>query len=123
MPPSGWKKTSRSARNLYWNCRLRSKLPLHPPPVSMHSILIVDDESAIQQSLKGVLEDEGYKASVAGKGGSCLDVLHKTLFDLGFVDIWLPGVDGLGNLQRIREIEKTPQVIMISPDGTIENPG
>ena len=86
----------------------------------MHSILIVDDESAIQQSLKGVLEDEGYKASVAGTGESCLDVLHKRLYDLVLLDIWLPGIDGLETLQRIRELENAPEVIMISGHGTIE---
>jgi len=86
----------------------------------MHSILIVDDESAIQQSLKGVLEDEGYKASVAGTGESCLDLLRKRLFDLVLLDIWLPGIDGLETLQRIREIENAPEVIMISGHGTIE---
>jgi len=86
----------------------------------MHSILIVDDESAIQQSLKGVLEDEGYKASVAGTGESCLDLLRKRLFDLVLLDIWLPGIDGLETLQRIRELENAPEVIMISGHGTIE---
>ena len=86
----------------------------------MHSILIVDDESAIQQSLKGVLEDEGYKASEAGTGESCLDLLRKRLFDLVLLDIWLPGIDGLETLQRIRELENAPEVIMISGHGTIE---
>jgi len=42
------------------------------PPASMHNILIVDDESGIRQSLKGVLEDEGYKASSADSGEACL---------------------------------------------------
>ena len=43
----------------------------------MHNILIVDDESGIRQSLKGVLEDEGYKASAADSGEACLDALRK----------------------------------------------
>ena len=42
--------------------------------LSMHNILIVDDEPGIQQSLKGVLEDEGYKASVADSGEDCLEI-------------------------------------------------
>ena len=48
----------------------------------MHNILIVDDESGIQQSLKGVLEDEDYKVWVAGSGEACLDALRKRAFDL-----------------------------------------
>src|SRR2546430_6831975 len=86
----------------------------------MPTILIVDDEATIQQSLKGVLEDESYKTSVAGTGEACLDLLRKRLFDLVLLDIWLPGIDGLETLQRIRELENAPEVIMISGHGTIE---
>ena len=66
----------------------------------MHNILIVDDESGIRQSLKGVLEDEGYKASVADSGEACLDTLRKRSFDVVLLDVWLPGMDGLETLQR-----------------------
>src|SRR5438105_1356863 len=86
----------------------------------MHNILIVDDESGIRQSLKGVLEDEGYKAAVAENGEASLDALHKREFDVVLLDVWLPGMDGLDTLQKIREIENGPEVIMISGHGTIE---
>ena len=86
----------------------------------MHNILIVDDESGIRQSLKGVLEDEGYKASVADSGEACLDMLRRRVFDVVLLDIWLPGIDGLETLQKIRELENAPEVIMISGHGTIE---
>ncbi len=86
----------------------------------MHNILIVDDESGIRQSLKGVLEDEGYKASVADSGEACLDALRKRSFDVVLLDVWLPGMDGLETLQKIHDIENAPEVIMISGHGTIE---
>ncbi len=86
----------------------------------MPTILIVDDEAAIQQSLKGVLEDESYKTSVAGTGEACLELLHKRTFDVVLLDIWLPGIDGLETLQRIRDLDNAPEVIMISGHGTIE---
>ena len=86
----------------------------------MSNILIVDDESGIRQSLKGVLEDEGYKAAVADSGEQALDALRKSGFDLVLLDVWLPGIDGLETLERIREIENAPEVIMISGHGTIE---
>src|SRR5579862_7900765 len=86
----------------------------------MHNILIVDDESGIRQSLKGVLEDEGYKASVADSGEACLDSLRKRAFDVVLLDVWLPGMDGLETLQKIRDLENAPEVIMISGHGTIE---
>ena len=86
----------------------------------MHSILIVDDESSIRQSLRGVLEDEGYKTSVAESGEACLEVLRKRRFDVVLLDVWLPGMDGLETLEKIRESENAPEVIMISGHGTIE---
>src|SRR5271170_7433716 len=86
----------------------------------MHNVLIVDDEAGIRESLAGILNDEGYSASVAGSGEACLDLLRKTAFDVVLLDIWLPGVDGLETLERIRELENPPEVIMISGHGTIE---
>ena len=86
----------------------------------MHNILIVDDESGIRQSLQGVLEDEGYKASVAESGEACLEFLRKRAFHVVLLDVWLPGMDGLETLEKIREIENAPEVIMISSHGTIE---
>jgi two-component system, NtrC family, nitrogen regulation response regulator NtrX len=86
----------------------------------MHNILIVDDEPAIRQSLKGVLEDEGYKASVAENGEACIESLRKRPFDVVLLDVWLPGMDGLETLEKVREIENAPEVIMISGHGTIE---
>ena len=86
----------------------------------MHSILIVDDEPSIRQSLKGALEDEGYKTSTAESGEACLELLKKRPFDVVLLDIWLPGMDGLEALERIKQSEDAPEVIMISGHGTIE---
>ncbi len=86
----------------------------------MHNILIVDDETAICQSLKGVLEDEGYKAATAESGEACLEIVGKRPFDIVLLDIWLPGIDGLETLEKIKEAEDAPEVIMISGHGTIE---
>jgi len=86
----------------------------------MHNILIVDDESGIRDSLKGVLEDDGYQTGEAGSGESCLDLLDKRAFDVVLLDVWLPGMDGLDTLQKIRELDNPPEVIMISGHGTIE---
>jgi two-component system nitrogen regulation response regulator NtrX len=86
----------------------------------MHNILIVDDEAGIRQSLKGVLEDEGYKASTVESAEACLELLRKRTFDLILLDVWLPGMDGLEALEKIREMEDSPEVVMISGHGTIE---
>ncbi len=86
----------------------------------MPNVLIVDDESAIRKSLQGVLEDEGYKAAAAESGEACMELLRKRSFDIVLLDIWLPGMDGLDTLQRIRELDNAPEVIIISGHGTIE---
>jgi two-component system, NtrC family, nitrogen regulation response regulator NtrX len=86
----------------------------------MPNILIVDDEPGIRQSLKGVLEDEGYKTSSAQSGEACLETLAERAFDVILLDVWLPGIDGLETLQRIRDFDGAPEVIMISGHGTIE---
>jgi two-component system, NtrC family, nitrogen regulation response regulator NtrX len=86
----------------------------------MHNILIVDDEASIRQSLQGVLEDEGFSVRVADSGESCLDHLQKHNADVVLLDIWLPGIDGLETLEKIRGAENAPEVVMISGHGTIE---
>jgi len=86
----------------------------------MHNILIVDDEAGIRDSLAGILADEGYSAASAGTGDECLALLRKSPFDVVLLDVWLPGVDGLETLERIRELDNPPEVIMISGHGTIE---
>jgi len=86
----------------------------------MLSVLIVDDEDSIRESLAGVLEDEGYTPEGAESGEACLELLHRKAFDLVLLDIWLPGIDGLDVLEKIRELENPPEVVIISGHGTIE---
>jgi two-component system nitrogen regulation response regulator NtrX len=86
----------------------------------MPNVLIVDDESGIRESLKGVLEDEGYTAALAESGEVCLEILDKRPYDVVLLDVWLPGMDGLETLQKIKQSEEAPEVIMISGHGTIE---
>jgi len=86
----------------------------------MHNILIVDDEKQIRESLKGALEDEGYKAAVAGSGEACLEILKKHNFEVVLLDVWLPHMDGLETLEKLRTADDPPEVIMISGHGTIE---
>jgi two-component system, NtrC family, nitrogen regulation response regulator NtrX len=86
----------------------------------MHDILIIDDEGGIRESLKGVLEDEGYRATAVDTGEAGLEMVHRRVFDVVLLDIWLPGIDGLETLEKIKEAEGAPEVIMISGHGTIE---
>jgi two-component system, NtrC family, nitrogen regulation response regulator NtrX len=84
------------------------------------SILVVDDEAGIRRSLADVLDDEGYEVSAAESGEACLDFLSKKSCDIILLDVWLPGMDGLQTLEKVRAIANAPLVIMISGHGTIE---
>jgi two-component system nitrogen regulation response regulator NtrX len=83
-------------------------------------ILIVDDERAIQSALRGVLEDEGYRVTTVGSGAEALSRVTEELPDLIFLDIWMPGVDGLDTLAELKRLRADATVVMISGHGTIE---
>ncbi|MEK7363314.1 MAG: sigma-54 dependent transcriptional regulator [candidate division NC10 bacterium] len=84
------------------------------------SILIVDDEKAIQTSLQGVLEDEGYRVAAVGSGPQALSRLVEEAPDLVLLDIWMPGMDGLEVLAEMMRLRPDQTVVMISGHGTIE---
>ena len=84
------------------------------------TIMIVDDEASIRTSLEGVLEDEGFKVVCAGDGHEALKTMEEEMPDLVLLDIWMPGIDGIETLKRMRELHPALQVIMISGHGTIE---
>jgi two-component system nitrogen regulation response regulator NtrX len=83
-------------------------------------ILVVDDEDNIRTSLAGVLEDEGFRPLFANDGVTALEVIRKELPDLVLLDIWMPRMDGIETLQRMKELHPSLLVIMMSGHGTIE---
>ncbi len=82
-------------------------------------ILVIDDEAGIRSSLKGILEDEGFAVKVTDTGETGLEILKNENFDLILLDIWLPQLDGLEVLAKIRASEDDSQVVMISGHGSI----
>jgi two-component system, NtrC family, nitrogen regulation response regulator NtrX len=84
------------------------------------SILIVDDELGIRESLGAVLRDEGYSVDALESAEAALEWLGRKRCDAVLLDIWLPGMDGLEVLETIRKHDNPPLVIMISGHGTIE---
>ncbi len=83
------------------------------------TILIVDDEEAIRTTLKGSLEDEGYQVFTAADGTEALDLVPKTNPDIVFLDIWLPGMDGIQILKILKEHYPDPEVIVMTGHGTV----
>src|SRR5213593_559392 len=109
--------------------------------MSSEHILIVDDEPAIQATLRGVLEDEGYRVTAVGSGADALrvvadeppdltfldiwmermdEVVADEPPDLTFLDIWMERMDGLETLAEIKRLRPDALVVMISGHGTIE---
>src|SRR5438132_908725 len=85
-----------------------------------NTVLIVDDERGIRQSLKGVLEDEGFEVETAASGEECLKLLEQRFCSCILLDVWLPGMDGLETFERIKANYPDIAIIMISGHGNIE---
>jgi two-component system nitrogen regulation response regulator NtrX len=84
-------------------------------------VLIVDDEPGVRSALSGVLRDEGYDVDAAVSGEACLERLTGQVYDVVVLDIWLPGMDGLATLARMRERKVDAQVVVISGHGSVES--
>jgi UDP-3-O-acyl N-acetylglucosamine deacetylase len=85
----------------------------------MEKILVIDDEKNIQVSLASILDDEGYKTFFAASGEEGLAKIKNIKPAAVFLDIWLPGIDGLETLRKILAIDPLQIVIMISGHGNI----
>ncbi len=84
------------------------------------TICIVDDEPSILNALSGILEDERYQVTIAKTGGEALKVIQMEVPDVVLLDIWMPELDGLEVLKRIREQFPHIMVIMMSGHGSVE---
>jgi two-component system nitrogen regulation response regulator NtrX len=84
------------------------------------SILVVDDEAGVRGSLVGILGDEGYAVEAVESGERALGVLENRRYDLLLLDVWLPGMDGLEVLARVRTLDPEVPVVVISGHGSIE---
>lgn len=84
------------------------------------AILIVDDEQGVRTSIRGILEDAGFDSEAVPTGEEALELLLQREFAVVLLDVWLPGMDGLQTLAKLRQIAPTTVVIMISGHGSIE---
>ena len=77
-------------------------------------ILVVDDEHSTRETLKGTLEDEGYKVAVAEDGNTAIKMAGQTHFDIMFLDVVMPGLNGFETLEEIKKVAPKTQVIMMT---------
>jgi len=83
-------------------------------------ILVVDDEEPIRKTMRMTLEYEGFEVSEAASGAEALQAIDSDPPDLVFLDIKMPGIDGLDALEQIKEKSRATQVIIISGHGNVQ---
>ncbi len=85
------------------------------------TVLVVDDEESILETLSGILEDDGYEAVTASSGEQALSIIEELSPEVVLLDVWMPGgIDGLETLKSIKESTQRSTVIMISGHGNID---
>jgi two-component system nitrogen regulation response regulator NtrX len=84
------------------------------------TVLIIDDEESVRNSLAGVMKDEGYDVVTAGSGREGMELLQEMQPAIALLDIAMPDMDGIETLRRMREIRPDMPVVMITGHGTIE---
>ncbi|HZE68194.1 MAG TPA: sigma-54 dependent transcriptional regulator [Pyrinomonadaceae bacterium] len=86
----------------------------------MDSILIVDDERGIRETLRAVMEDDGFVAEAVASGEECLKAVERRAYGCILLDVWLPGIDGLETLKQLRASGSEAAVVIISGHGNVE---
>jgi two-component system nitrogen regulation response regulator NtrX len=84
------------------------------------SILIVDDERGIRDTLSAIFRDEGFTADAVETGEECLKAIGRRAYGCVLLDVWLPGLSGLETLQQMRDLKCDAAVIIISGHGNVE---
>ena len=82
-------------------------------------VLVIDDEAAIRDSLKMILEYEGYEVLTAATGEEGIAQAEREAPDLVFLDVKMPGMDGLEVLQRLRHLVEVMPIVVVSGHGTV----
>jgi len=84
----------------------------------VHSVLVVDDDRTTRHVARSVLAKAGFKVAVAKDGAEAIDRLRAKRYDLMLLDVWMPRMDGLGVLDRIKREKRKPMVVVLTSDDT-----
>ena len=85
------------------------------------SILVVDDEPIMQEILGDFLREEGYSIDIAGSGEEGVELAQKSSYDCAIVDLMMPGIDGIETMQKLREIDTSLPVIVVTAFASVES--
>jgi DNA-binding NtrC family response regulator len=85
------------------------------------SILVVDDDRAIRESLNSLLSDKGYDVFTVEDGHQAIDAVRQREWDIALVDLKMPGIDGLEVLREVTKISPNTRVIIITGYATVES--
>lgn len=90
-------------------------------PIVNETVLVVDDEERIRSSLRGILSDEGFRVVDTGDAPSVMELIHREAPSLVLLDVWMPELDGIELLRRIKSETPAVPVIMISGHANIQS--
>src|SRR5258708_35764380 len=82
----------------------------------MAKILIIDDEASIRETLANILEDEGHQPTLCDSGEAAIAQFAREEYDLVFLDLWLPGIDGMADLERLKTVGAPPVIVVYGHD-------
>ncbi len=85
------------------------------------TVLVVDDEERIRSSLRGILSDEGFRVVDTSEAPAVIDLIHRESPALVLLDVWMPEIDGIELLRRIKAEQPEVPVIMISGHANIQS--
>ncbi|MGH7781012.1 MAG: UDP-3-O-acyl-N-acetylglucosamine deacetylase [Candidatus Binataceae bacterium] len=85
------------------------------------TVLVVDDEERIRSSLRGILSDEGFRVVDTGDAPGVMDLIHRESPSIVLLDVWMPDLDGIELLRRIKARQPSVPVIMISGHANIQS--
>lgn len=85
------------------------------------TVLVVDDEEGIRSSLRGILSDEGFRVVDTGDAPGVMELIHRETPSIVLLDVWMPELDGIELLRRIKSERPGVPVIMISGHANIQS--
>lgn len=91
-----------------------------PSVASGERILVVDDDVGVLRSVEAVLRDEGFDVVAVGGGRDAIAAVERCSPALVLLDVWMPDLDGIEVLERIRAVRKNLPVVVVSGHGTVE---